>query len=242
MGGSRRNSGANAPVRVAAPQRGTGATRIARGGGRLPRRLGPRKQPLQDRSRATVEAILRAAAELFAARGYARTNTNVVARRAGVSVGSLYQYFPNKDAILAGLLDRHLDLVDAVIQRGMTGLDNPAMPLRTAIRRMLGELRAMHDADPGLTHAVEALVGQVPRLPDAFRERVAAHVRRLAQILERRPDVRRGNRSLMAELLFQIAEAASGWVAHRTNTEEQQTAALDEATEAICRYVEAAPG
>ncbi|MFT4046015.1 MAG: TetR/AcrR family transcriptional regulator [Solimonas sp.] len=67
----------------------------------------PRKQPRQARAQATVEAILEAAARILASEGYAAMSTNRVAERAGVSVGSLYQYFPNKDALVAALHQRH---------------------------------------------------------------------------------------------------------------------------------------
>ena len=68
-----------------------------------------RKEPVQERSRRTVDGILDAAAHLFGERGYTATTTNHVAELAGVSIGSLYQYFPNKDALLVALEERHLD-------------------------------------------------------------------------------------------------------------------------------------
>jgi AcrR family transcriptional regulator len=71
-------------------------------------RLEPRKLPKQARSETTVEAILQAAAQVFERHGYAAGTTNRIAVRAGVSIGSLYQYFPNKDAILVALVHRHL--------------------------------------------------------------------------------------------------------------------------------------
>jgi AcrR family transcriptional regulator len=63
----------------------------------------PRRKPVQDRSLATVEAILEAAAQVFERYGYAAGTTNRIAGRAGVAIGSLYQYFRNKDAILVAL-------------------------------------------------------------------------------------------------------------------------------------------
>ena len=71
-------------------------------------RLGPRKRPSQERSRKTMETILDAAVRVFAELGFTGGTTNHIARSAGISVGSLYQYFPNKDAILVGLMERHL--------------------------------------------------------------------------------------------------------------------------------------
>jgi AcrR family transcriptional regulator len=69
----------------------------------------PRKRPRQQRSAETVERIVDAAARIFDERGYRATTTNHVAELAGVSIGSLYQYFPNKDALLVALAERHLD-------------------------------------------------------------------------------------------------------------------------------------
>ncbi|XDA98429.1 TetR/AcrR family transcriptional regulator [Sulfitobacter sp. LCG007] len=100
----------------------------------------PRKQPRQERSRATRAAILEAAARILEQEGRDSLTTNRIAVRAGVSIGSLYQYFPNKAAILAsllrdtraGLLDDMRavlrtsggqspeDVVDALIRAGMT--------------------------------------------------------------------------------------------------------------------------
>lgn len=64
----------------------------------------PRKQPRQARAAATVDAIIEAAARILERDGLEAFNTNAVARAAGVSVGSLYQYFPGKDAIMAALI------------------------------------------------------------------------------------------------------------------------------------------
>lgn len=78
--------------------------------------VNPRKQPRQRRSEATVEAIVEAAAQVVAERGLAGFNTNSVARRAGVSIGSLYQYFPGKDSIMAALIARqHRDQVQNLL-------------------------------------------------------------------------------------------------------------------------------
>jgi AcrR family transcriptional regulator len=68
--------------------------------------LAPRKAPLQRRSAATVEAILEAAARILETAGFGGYTTNAVAQLAGVSIGSLYQYFPNRDALTAALIER----------------------------------------------------------------------------------------------------------------------------------------
>jgi AcrR family transcriptional regulator len=103
-------------------------TRSAR---RRPAPLDARKQPTQRRSTATVEAILEAAARILETTGLPGYTTNAVAQRAGVSVGSLYQYFPNRDALTAALIEREsatlLEEVDAAAnaptcEAGLLGL------------------------------------------------------------------------------------------------------------------------
>jgi AcrR family transcriptional regulator len=83
---------------------------------RIPETAGTmRKAPRQARSRATIEAILDAAARILGERGWAATTTNAVAETAGVSIGSLYQYFPNKLALVEAVRRRHFDEVLAVL-------------------------------------------------------------------------------------------------------------------------------
>ena len=74
-----------------------------------PSALRPRKKPRQPRSAETVASILEAAAQVLEAGGFEGFNTNAVARRAGVSIGSLYQYFPNKEALTIALIRRETE-------------------------------------------------------------------------------------------------------------------------------------
>ena len=205
---------------------------------RLPRRLAPRKSPAQARARETVEAILEAAVDLFSSKGYARTSTNHLAARAGVSVGSLYQYFPNKDAILTTLLARHLEAVHDTVSAALPVLADPAVPLRTGVRRLLEGLRALHDADPRLARAVEQQAGQMPSVPTGLAAHRHGTVDRIASILGGRPDVRAGNHALMAALLGEMAEAVSGLFVHGPREAFRREELLDEAVEALARYVE----
>jgi AcrR family transcriptional regulator len=77
--------------------------------------LEPRKSPVQARSSASVDAILEATIQVLLHVGKERLTTTKVALRAGVSVGTLYQYFPNKSALLQAALKRHLaEVTDAV--------------------------------------------------------------------------------------------------------------------------------
>jgi len=78
--------------------------------------LNPRKKPQQRRSRVTIDTLFEATIQVLLANGLDKVTTIQIADRAGVSVGSLYQYFPNKNALLAAIVKRHVGSVaDATI-------------------------------------------------------------------------------------------------------------------------------
>lgn len=100
-----------------------------------------RKRPVQQRSVATVDAILEAAARILETHGHAGYNTNDIARVAGISIGSLYQYFPNKDAITAGLVRREMTaLVEAIVRATETAAGGDVLDqmIDAAVGQQLG--------------------------------------------------------------------------------------------------------
>ena len=114
----------------------------------------PRKMPGQARSRAIVEALLDATARILARDGYAAANTNRIADEAGVSVGSLYQYFPNREALVGAVVERHGERVHAII----TEASGPELPhtLDEAVQRIVRAVVAAHRIDPDLHRVLEA--------------------------------------------------------------------------------------
>jgi len=108
--------------------------------------VSPRKSPLQERSRRTVERILDAAARIFHEEGYTGATTNDIADEAGVSVGSLYQYFPNKDALLVALTKRHIESATAGLTDLLSGL-NAESGLDALIRSVVDFLVEQHELD-----------------------------------------------------------------------------------------------
>jgi AcrR family transcriptional regulator len=217
-------------------------TRIPGAESRLPRHLTPRKPPRQGRSRALVEAILGAAVDLLSSRGYARTSTNQIAERAGVSVGSLYQYFPNKDAIVTVLFERHAHGIDRIVESALAEMRRPEVPLREAFGRMLLGFGALHDSDPKMARAVDPALDGRQQLAEIARRRQERFRQALAEVLRTRPDVRPGNHELMASLLFEIADGVTRSLMHGDARRFERREALSEATEAMCRYIEAGPG
>jgi AcrR family transcriptional regulator len=109
-----------------------------------------RKAPRQARSRATVEAIVEAAARILSAGGPAGFSTNHVADAAGVGVGSLYQYFPDKHAIVEAIRRRHLDGVLAVLHAAGARQGS----LKQGAGLLVDGLVAVHADKPGLHRAL----------------------------------------------------------------------------------------
>lgn len=109
-----------------------------------------RKAPRQARSRATVDVIVTAGARVLDTHGWAGFTTNEVAEVAGVSIGSVYQYFPNKLALVDAIRRRHFDDVLAVLQRAH---DRQA-GLRRFVEGLIGDLIAAHRDYPSLHRAL----------------------------------------------------------------------------------------
>lgn len=110
--------------------------------------LMPRKRPRQRRSRATVEAILEATARVLVQEGFDRASTNRIAKVAGVSVGSLYQYFPSKEALIHELVRRHCDQMVGMLARSVDDLGDA--PIDEAVRSYVRALVAAHAMAPEL--------------------------------------------------------------------------------------------
>jgi len=121
-------------------------------------RFSPRKQPVQARSRLTVKAIVEATAQVLVAVGYERATTDVIAARAGVSIGTLYQYFPNKESLVAALIKDHVDEITRLLEAALAAAADAS--LESALRGMIHAGVEAHRVDPAL-HKV--LFEQVPR-------------------------------------------------------------------------------
>jgi AcrR family transcriptional regulator len=118
----------------------------------------PRKLPKQERSQATVKAILTATARILTEEGYDQFTTNRVAELAGVSVGSLYQYFPNKEALIFALGEQYANEMAQLAQHHLEGLGNSS--ILEVLQQIIKAVLAAHAMNPKL-HRV--LHEQIPR-------------------------------------------------------------------------------
>lgn len=172
-----------------------------------PRRLtlAPRKSPRQQRSSQTVESILEAAAHVLDRGGLAAFNTNRVAERAGVSIGSLYQYFPHKDALMAALIERAQLRTAAAVCGVIEQLQQ--RPLIEVLERLIDLALAQQFDRP---HLAAALDYEERRLPVEPLVQPAAGLMRaaLAGLLRRhRPRLPIDDAEAAAEDIFVIARA-----------------------------------
>jgi AcrR family transcriptional regulator len=124
----------------------------------------PRREPRQERSKQTVEAVLEAVRVVARREGVGAVTTNRIAEAAGVSIGTLYQYFPDKHAIFNALHQRHVEQVRAVIERALAA---HGASVAEFCRVLVEGLSDLHAADPELHELVTA---EVPEGPMSFRD------------------------------------------------------------------------
>ncbi|HEX3770440.1 MAG TPA: TetR/AcrR family transcriptional regulator [Polyangiaceae bacterium] len=203
----------------------------------MPRRprTAPRKKPRQGRSQATVETILDATARVLCTTGYDRASTNRVALAAGVSVGSLYQYFPSKEALVAALAARHMAKMTALVRTKLAEV--AAEPMPVAVRTIIGAMFEAHQVDPKL-HKV--LIEEVPRIGRLENLRGVEKETEclVAALLEsRRSELRRSDTEVVAFMLVAAVEA----VTHASVVAEHEPArarlVADELADLVLRYL-----
>jgi AcrR family transcriptional regulator len=118
----------------------------------------PRKRASQARSRATVDALIEATARILVKQGFDKASTNRIAKVAGVSVGSLYQYYPGKEALVVAVIERHNREIMQVVRGALAEV--ASQPIEKAVRRLVAAAIDAHRVDPRL-HRV--LAEQLPR-------------------------------------------------------------------------------
>lgn len=202
-----------------------------------PRRpqISSRKQPQQARSAGLVAAILEAAVQVLAKEGAARFTTARVAEKAGVSVGSVYQYFPNKAAILFRLQADEWQQTQEMLRRILTDAGQPPLArVRTLVHAFLrseceeaGMRSALSDAAPLYRDAPEAQAvrGAADGVIEAF----------LAELLAGVSDARR---ALAGDMVLSTMGALGSQFSAQPRSEAEIKAYADAMADMFCAYLQ----
>ena len=187
-----------------------------------------------------MAVILEASRQLFEELGYARATTNRIAERAGVSIGTLYQYFPNKGALLHTLGEEHHREVHGVVADAVTRLADPATDLAQGLRSMLEGLVGLHETRPGLHRILAEEVES--GLAGRKRAEEAEHFSRIvAALLRARPEVEVRDPDLAARLVVHTVEAVARWLGHEAPEELDRQAAIAELVVMLNGYLRSGP-
>jgi AcrR family transcriptional regulator len=192
-----------------------------------------RKQAKQRRSRVTVDAIVEAAARVVSQVGLDRANTNRIAEVAGVSIGSLYQYFPGKTALMAAVIEREAD-ADLDAMRTVFA-DCRALPLGDTIDRTIEHFVRRFARSPAL---YRWMLTYVPALGQHPRVRMIASKGRglLCDLLvERRSELAPGVDPALAAMILGSAVEAAAHNAVFERTDTLTNGALARELSTMCR-------
>lgn len=141
--------------------------------------LRPRKQAVQERSRETVAAILEAAAQVFERQGFRAATTEAIAERAGVSIGSLYQYWPDKAALAVALMERHGNACLERLAPALQALADASVALEPRVHALVRALVDVHHERPDLHWTLDSDAS----VPAAFRARIGELTAKLSRSL-----------------------------------------------------------
>jgi AcrR family transcriptional regulator len=194
----------------------------------------PRKKPRQSRAQVTVDAILDATAHILVRDGYEGLSTNKVAERAGVSIGSLYQYFPGKESLIGELLDRYSDEIHVMVVSMIAELGSaePALCTRALVTAMIDvKLRS-----PRLAKVLREQIPRVGRMK-RYEEELATIVKLVTVYLDAHEgDVRVPDREMAAFVAVHVVdELTHALVTRRAKVDRD--AAIEEVTDVALRYL-----
>jgi AcrR family transcriptional regulator len=198
----------------------------------------PRKRASQERSRATVDALVEATARILVREGFDRASTNRIAETAGVSIGSLYQYFPTKEALVAAVIDRHNAELMRVARAVLAEV--AALPVEPAVRRLVAVAIDAHRIDPRLHRVLAEQIPRTGRLAkvEAFSREYYALFRTYLE--GHRSELRALDLELAAFVCVTSIEALTHTaVLHRPEmlSDEGATKLVDEASRLILQYL-----
>jgi AcrR family transcriptional regulator len=198
----------------------------------------PRKNALQARSRATVDALVEATARILVHDGFEKASTNRIAEIAGVSIGSLYQYFPSKEALVAAVIERHNEEVMGIVRAALTEVAD--LPINKAVRKLVTVAIEAHRINPKLHRVLAEQIPRTGQLKDieAFNREVQTLVRTYLE--SRRKELRKVDLDVATFICVSAIEAvAHNTVLHGAEmlSEKMVKVLVDETTRLVVGYL-----
>jgi AcrR family transcriptional regulator len=198
----------------------------------------PRKHASQQRSRATVDALVEATARILVREGFDKASTNRIAEIAGVSVGSLYQYFPGKEALVVAVIDRHDQEIMQVVRDALAEVES--QPIKKAVRRLVSAAIDAHRVDPKLHRVLAEQIPRTGRLENVEAFNREAHTLFRAYLGSHSDELRKLDLDLAAFVCVTSIEALThNAVLHHSEmlSDEAVRALVDEATRLVVGYL-----
>lgn len=198
----------------------------------------PRKNAAQARSRATVDALVEATARILVRDGYDRASTNRIAAEAGVSVGSLYQYFPGKEALVAAVIDRHNQDLMRVVHEALAQVSGET--IEVGVRKLVEAAIEAHRVDPRLHRVVAEQTPRTGGLANADNFSRGAHGLFRTYLEDHRDELRPLDLDLAAFVCVTSIEALTHEaVIHRPDmlADEAVAVLVEEASRLVIGYL-----
>ena len=195
-----------------------------------------RKEASQARSRATVEALVDATARILVREGFDKASTNRIAEVAGVSVGSLYQYFPGKEALVAAVIERHQQEIMQLVRGELAQV--ASQPLKQAVRTLVTVAVESHRIDPKLHRVLAEQIPRVGKLEKVETFNRANYALFEAYLQRHRKEIRAADLELAAFVCVTSIEALTHTaVLHHDISDKAAAALIDEATRLVVGYL-----
>jgi AcrR family transcriptional regulator len=200
--------------------------------------VNPRKTASQERSRATVDALIEATARILVSEGFDKASTNRIAQVAGVSIGSLYQYFPSKEALVAAVIERHNQEIGEAVRGELAEV--AALPLRHGVHKLVAMAVKAHRIDLALHRVLAEQIPRVGKLEEVEtfnRDNVALF---RAYLDRHRAEIRVADLDLASFICVTTVEALThNAVLHHAEarSDEAMAALIDESARLVIGYL-----
>ena len=198
-------------------------------------RISPRKTPKQSRSKGLVDTIVTAATRILTSEGYEQATTNKVAEKAGVSIGSLYQYFPSKEALIAAVLDRAIERHTRKIEAEIARIKDRS--LDEAVRLIVEAAFDLYSGNRGFFRVMFVQAPRLERVQNILRAR--KHIAKLLTTMLSERGIRPPRPELALFVLINAVVGVLQMAVYDPPAEASRAEIVRELTRLVLGYVKA---